>query len=294
MTQHPRQLELELNREKEKDRNHHLGGRSFYFFDFDDNVAFLSTPLYLFHRDNKSEIAISSGDFAQFHSFIGKSGTFKDYTIDYDDSVGTFRAFRDHHISDLEKLNGKKQIFIQDVAAALGFPDLAWKGPSWDCFFHATFNQRPVSVITARGHHPQTIQNGIGVFVERGFLPNQPNYLSVFPVSHKETRAKLGDSEFTDSVASLKQKAIRASVQKALQIYGYSAHHRFGMSDDDPKNIQLVLEEMMRLKEEYPEMSFFIVETQKGEYLKKEVLLQHNYREKKVAQRPEQITLFES
>lgn len=291
--QTPRQLELELIREREKDRNHHLGGRSFYFFDFDDNVAFLSTPLYLFHSDTKAEIAISSGDFAQFHSSIGQSGAFKDYTVDYDDTVGTFRAFRDHQISELEKMNGRKQIFVQDIAAALGFPDLAWKGPSWDCFYHATFNQRPVSVITARGHHPETITEGIREFVDRGFLPNHPNYLSVFPVSHKETRTQLGDHGFVESVASLKQKAIRASVQKALKVYGYSPHHRFGMSDDDPKNIQLVLEEMMRLKEEYPEMSFFIVETQKGEYIKKEVLLQHNYQEKKISAPAKQAVLFE-
>lgn len=295
MSQQPlRQLELNVERQRERDRNHHLGGRSFYFFDFDDNVAFLSTPLYLFHNDGEAEIAISSGDFAQFHSTIGQHGPFKDYKINYDDAVGTFRAFRDHSISDLEKLVGRKQIFIQDVGAALGYPDLAWKGPSWDCFYHATFNQRPVSLITARGHHPETIVAGVDVFVEKGFLPARPNYLSVFPVSHKETRVQLGDGELKESVAALKQKAIRASVEKALDLYGDSPHHRFGMSDDDPKNVQLILEEMMRLKEEYPQMSFFIIETQKGEYVKKEVLLRHDYHEQKLNSSQEQIALFES
>ena len=102
-----------------------------------------------------------------------------------------------------------------------------------------------------------------------------PNYLSLFPVSHKQTRAILGDSDFTKSVAELKQAAIRASVMMAIQTYGYSPHHRFGMSDDDPKNIQLIMEEMKRIKTTYPEMSFFMIETHEGSFVKHEIGLTH-------------------
>nr|BFD67974.1 hypothetical protein HAGR004_29960 [Bdellovibrio sp. HAGR004] len=267
------QLELGINRPKEKDRNFHLGGRSFYFFDFDDNIAFLTTPLILFHKKDRSEVQISSGDFAQYHQSIGESGPFADYQIDFCDATGTFRNFRDVHLDELEKMNGKKQIFVQDVAAALGFPDFQWKGPSWECFYHAAFNQRPLSVITARGHHPETLKDGIRVFVQNKVLPLEPNYLSVYPVSHKETRVLLGDSDFKAGTAELKQRAIRASVEQAIETYGYNAHHRFGMSDDDPKNIQLIVEEMTRLKARYPEMSFFMIETQHGSFIKHEVKL---------------------
>lgn len=266
------QLELGIQRPRELDRNYHLGGRSFYFFDFDDNIAFLSTPLILFHRENKSELIITSGDFAQFHHHIGVSGPYAEYLVDYDDSKGTFRNFRDHDTAELEKLEGKKQqIFVKDIADALGFPDFQWKGPSWECFYHATFNQRPVSLITARGHHPETIKEGIQLFVRDRLLPHEPNYLSLFPVNHRPTRAFLGDPDLKESTAALKQRAIRASVEQAIENYGYSAHHRFGMSDDDPKNIQLIFEEMRRLKSVYPEMSFFMIETQNGNFIKHEV-----------------------
>ncbi|WP_374078305.1 hypothetical protein [Bdellovibrio bacteriovorus] len=267
------QLELGINRSPEKDRNFHLGGRSFYFFDFDDNIAFLTTPLILFHKNDRQEVQISSGDFAQYHQSIGKSGLYADYEMDFCDVTGTFRNFRDVQIDEVEKLQGKKQIFVQDVAAVLGFPDFEWKGPSWECFYHAAFNQRPVSVITARGHHPETLKEGIRVFVQNKVLPLEPNYLSVYPVSHKETRVELGDSEFKQGTAELKQRAIRASVEKAIELYGYNAHHRFGMSDDDPKNIQLIVEEMTRLKARFPEMSFFMIETQHGSFIKHEVKL---------------------
>lgn len=265
------QLDLGINRTPERDRNFHLGGRSFYFFDFDDNIAFLTTPLILFHKENRSEVMISSGDFAQYHQSIGKSGPYAEYEMDFCDVTGTFRNFRDLNLSDIEKLQGKKQIFVQDVAEALGFPDFQWKGPSWECFYHATFNQRPLSVITARGHHPDTLKEGIRVFVQNRLLPLEPNYLSLYPVSHKPTRVALGDVDLTQGTAELKQRAIRASVEKAIEIYGFNAHHRFGMSDDDPKNIQLIAEEMARLKSRFPEMSFFLIETQHGNFIKHEV-----------------------
>lgn len=285
------QLELSIERAKELDRNFHLGGRSFYFFDFDDNVAFLTTPLILFHKETGAELHLSSGAWAQEHARIGVSGPYADYEIRWDDGTGTFRCFRDHHPNELERLGMKRQIFVEDVAVALGFSDLQWKGPSWSCFYHATFNQRPVSVITARGHDPSTIKSGVKLIVESGHLPMEPNYLSVFPVSHKETRRQLGDVELCLPTAELKQMAIRASVEMALKVYGYSPHHRFGMSDDDPRNIQLITEEMSRLKATYPEMSFFMIETQNGDFVKHEITLS-GVLGKRLESLSEQIKLF--
>lgn len=265
------QLELPIERELTDDRNAEKGGRSFYFFDFDDNVAFLSTPTFIFHKKTRAEVRLSSGEFAQVHRHVGKLGPYADYEIDLCDRTGTFRHFRDQDISALEKLSGRKQMFVQDLASALGFPDVQWKGPSWSCFYHATLNQRPVSVITARGHSRDTIKDGIKVLVEKGYLPYEPNYLSIYPVTSLEARTELGDPEGKLSVAALKKLAIRASVEKAIERYGDSPFHRFGMSDDDPHNIELIVEIMRELKSEHPQMSFFVIETQNGRFVKWEV-----------------------
>ncbi|MBC7371405.1 MAG: hypothetical protein H7326_07570 [Bdellovibrionaceae bacterium] len=285
------QLELGIQRHPEKDRNFHLGGRSFYFFDFDDNIAFLSTPLVLFHKSTGQEHAVTSGEYAKIHPYIGISGAYADFEIRLDDETGTYRNFRDRHIDELEKIEGKSQIFVQDLAHALGFADVQWKGPSWQCFYHATFNRRPISVITARGHDPETLKEGIRLFVIKQFLPHEPNYLSVFPVSHRATREILGDHQMVLSPAELKQKAIRASVEKAIEVYGQSPHHRFGMSDDDPKNIQLILQEMTRLKADYPDMSFFMIETHDGNFVKNEVTA--NGTESRVLESVPQLNLFD-
>ena len=265
------QLEIGHTRLREADRNYHLGGRSFYFFDFDDNIAFLTTPMVLFHKKTGEEFLISSGEWAQFHSTIGVSGPYADYEIDFGEPNGSFRHFRDFSDAELERLNLTDQSFVRDVKKILSEADILWKGPSWDCFYHAVFNERPIAVITARGHHPETFKKGISQFVSRGYLPMQPNYLSILPVSHTATRQALGDEQLVLSTSALKQKAMRSSVEKAIQVYGYSPHHRFGMSDDDPKNIQSIFEEMRRLKIDYPEMSFFMIETHGGNFVKHEV-----------------------
>lgn len=283
------QLELQLGREREPDRNYQYGGRSFYFFDFDDNIAFLSTPTFIFHKDSGQELKLSSGLFAKYSSEIGKRGVYKDYRIDYSEEAGTFRCFRDRDISAVEHWFGRRQRFVQDLIAALGHPDYDWKGPSWTCFYHAVFNQRPTSLITARGHHPETVKDGVRVLVEEGLLPQEPNYLSLYPVSHPEVKREMGMA-FDTPIAQLKQAAIRASVEKAIRVYGNNPYHRFGMSDDDPQNIKLITEEMARLKGAYPEMSFYVIETHNGKFIKHEVFADHV--EDRVLPREDQLKLF--
>lgn len=265
------QLEIGNTRLREADRNYHLGGRSFYFFDFDDNIAFLTTPMVLFHKETNDEFLMSSGEWAQAQSQIGVSGPYADYEIRFEEPNGSFRHFRDLNHDELSRFGHTQQAFVRDIQKILAEPDVLWKGPSWDCFYHAVFNERPVSVITARGHAPETFKAGVAEFVAKGFLPMAPNYLSIYPVSHLQTRQALGDAAYQMSTSALKQKAIRASVLQAIEVYGYSDHHRFGMSDDDPKNIQSIFEEMRRLKKEFPEMCFFMIETHQGNFVKHEI-----------------------
>ena len=271
------QLELGIKRPKEQDRNFHKGGRSFYFFDFDDNVLNLLTPIVLTRspgapKELPNEVSITSAEFAKNHAFIGISGKFENYFIDYSDERGSFRNFRDSQLLEIERLSERSLGFEKDFLEAISAPPHIWKGPSWDCFYHAVFNNRPLSVITARGHAPNTIRRGIALLNKYGHIPSLPNYLSIYPVNHPDTRKALGHSD-SASVPEIKKSAIRTSVQEALRTYGYNPHHRFGMSDDDPKNIELILEAMSELKKDYPEMSFFVFDTKEGGFIKNEVFL---------------------
>ncbi len=285
----PGQLELEIRREPEPDRNLDRGGRSFYFFDFDDNVLFLTTRIYLFNKVSGDQLAVSTGEFARWGHVVGKQGPFKDFEIRFDDQTGSFRRFRDIDMETLKKLS-VKQPFIEDLAHALGQADFTWKGPSWHTFYHASFNSRPLSVITARGHNVEIIKEGVRLLVREGHLSAEPNYLSIYPVSNPAMRKELGDLEFKFSTAELKRRAIMASVEKAMLVYGYNPHHRFGMSDDDPKNIELIAEAMTRMKEKYPQNSFFIIDTHQERYIKQEILV--NRIQSEYVEGPSQLDLF--
>jgi hypothetical protein len=97
--------------------------------------------------------------------------------------------------------------------------------------------------------------------------------------------------EGSESIPHLKQKALRASVEYALKVYGNSPHHRFGMSDDDPRNIEWITAEMKELKKEYPQMSFFIISTHGEQMLKSEILVDRV--EDKILKAEAQLTLFD-
>ena len=152
-----------------------------------------------------------------------------------------------------------------------------------------------MSVITARGHHSETIQKGIELLVKTGHLPHNPNFLSIYPVTNPEIRCnELEDPELKASVADLKRAAIRNSVEKALEVYGESPFHRFGMSDDDPKNVELITEEMKCLKRKYPEMAFYVIQTFEDSFIKTEVLETRTKNSTKGAAKdlPEQLDLL--
>jgi hypothetical protein len=256
----------------EPDRNFDKGGRSFYFFDFDDNVIHLQTKIVLYHKRSGEELQVSTTEYALAHPLLGKSGSpWEDFTVRFDPAVETsFRNFRE---VPKETLGGRPQPLIADMLAALQHPFLEWRGPSWDFFVHAVNNNRPIAIITARGHHPHTIRRAINILVESRDLLANPNYLSVYPVSHPESRLHLGDSEQRWTTIELKKAAIKAAVADAFACYGENPHHRFGMSDDDPANIAVIREAMIELKKLYPENAFFVFNTHGRRLVREEVLL---------------------
>ena len=247
--------------------------KSFYFFDFDDNILFLPTPIIIFKKDTGEEKYLSSSQWAKHHDTIGKQGPFKDYFLEYNDQTGSFRYFRDQKLNFMDKVVRKQQFFISDIEKALKLSNRHWQAPSWNFFYHATSKQRPISIITARGHQRETLKKGIQLLIQKGHLPCPPNYLSLYPVANPQIRTReLGDLNLTQSIAQLKKQALFESVKKAIELYGHNPYHRFGMSDDDPKNIELITEEMKNLKRLYPEMGFFIIQTLKDNSIKTEVL----------------------
>jgi hypothetical protein len=115
----------------------------YYAFDWDDNLMFMPTKIIL--QDSKgAEVPMSTEDYAQYRHVIGKEPfNYKGYEIvGYADSP--YRNFRKE---------GDKQFKIDSMKAK--------PGPAWSDFIEAINNGSIFSIITARGHHPDTIKDAI-------------------------------------------------------------------------------------------------------------------------------------
>ncbi len=239
---------------------------SFYFFDFDDNIMFLATSIYILNTETEKTEPVSTREFAKIHPLLGQPGKWEDYAL-FD---GSYCSFRD--IPEEASRAGRKQYFVEDIEKAVESDDQSWRGPSWDLFVYACEKRRPISIVTARGHDPETMKAGMRVLVDKGLIPREPNYLTIFPVGNDRVRREqLDDPNLQKTTPGLKKIAIKKSVQRALERYGSEPEHCFGMSDDDPQNVSLIIRAMCECKKEHLDKRFFVINTRMGENVKLEV-----------------------
>jgi len=235
---------------------------SFYFFDIDENILHLPTKVHLLNTVTGEEKTMSQREFEGIRAYLGVAGDWEDWAAPPD------RAFRE--FADGKDRNGEEYL-LRDIRRALQAGE-GWKGPSWDIFRYAVLRKRPIAFVTARQHSSETIKAGIALLKEAGELPEDPLYVAVFGVSNPEVRTELGAHLTT---AGLKRKAIRMCVERGLDAYGRDLPHSFGMSDDDPKNVDLITSAMLECKMEYPEKRFFVISTNRRQHVKLEVFPPH-------------------
>lgn len=113
----------------------------YYAFDWDDNLMYMPTKIYL-KDENGNSVGMSTEDFAEYRSDVGKEPfKYEGHTIvDFDDEP--FRNFR---------VTGDKQ-FLNDAMKAP-------TGPAWDDFVEAVNNGSIFAIVTARGHTPSVLKN---------------------------------------------------------------------------------------------------------------------------------------
>ncbi|MEY9230997.1 catechol 2,3-dioxygenase-like lactoylglutathione lyase family enzyme [Bradyrhizobium japonicum] len=238
------------------------GSLSFYFFDIDDNLLFLPTNLYLWNAERQIEMPISSGEFAAIQNDLSKRGKWQAWATRREE---TYRDFRDS-----PGVSEKDQPFIKDLLTAMA-GQKPWQGPAWPLLVHAAEKERPIAIVTARGHEPKTIEAGLDVLVAHKLLSKVPPILGIYTVNNPGVRARLGAADPNMTVPSIKKLAIKDAVKNALAEYGETPPHRFGMSDDDPNNVVLAISAMRDCKAKYPDKRFFVINTNHDEYVKLEI-----------------------
>ena len=123
----------------------------YYAFDWDDNIVHMPTKIMVKTEDG-DEVGMSTDDFAEHRHNLGK----KPFQYKGDTIVGfgeePFKNFR---------TKGDK-VFLIDAMRAK-------EGPAFGDFREAINNGSIFSIITARGHHPETLKQAVYNYIVSGF-----------------------------------------------------------------------------------------------------------------------------
>ena len=251
-----------------------------YVFDWDDNILYMSTKILMDKKDGDKwvPVNVTTSEYSNIRLDIN-------YKLRDDNPMVAFLGFNDN------------EAFIRDVKEAIHHEKFA---PSFDKFKEALINSNPFAINTARGHSPDTIKEGVKIFIEmvltdkekskmvknirktinltKGLDDNQSIDLYLddmgeyYPVSSKEFGKKFG-VEVHGSAASpeeAKKVAIEHFINKVFDNMDNLINSGYkkmsvGFSDDDVGNIRAVEEFIEEeLNKLYPELHFVIYDTSAG------------------------------
>ena len=230
----------------------------YYAFDWDDNLMFMPTKIYLLDDDGE-EVGMGTEDFAEYRTQIGKEPfEYEGFTI-VNFAPDPFRDFR---------VTGDGK-FLKDVMSAELATDAAWPD-----FVEAINNGSLFSIITARGHRPSTLMMGVKKLIDsnRGGIDSDSLYDSLkemrinsgenpadketeimkylkmnryYPVSYGEGSATNPEEAKITAMNRFKQyvqgQAEKLNLRLSKKIEN-EIRNKFipmiGFSDDDPRNIK--------------------------------------------------------
>ncbi|MGE4232635.1 MAG: hypothetical protein AB7F43_04825 [Bacteriovoracia bacterium] len=127
-------------------------------FDWDDNVMVMPTQIYVFEKNTRKEVAVSTGKFAKIRSQIGVAGTdWENFYVDSDPHFGSFRRFRE--------APGDANFFLEDIVFNIeNVKEEVWMGPSFWALVQALSTPegaKRTTIITARGQPREEILDGL-------------------------------------------------------------------------------------------------------------------------------------
>lgn len=271
-----------------------VAGRDFkyYIFDWDDNILFMPTSIRLEQRQPDGSWAPHKVSTALF-SVVRRDRV--NYRPPNNDWQQAFVEFQD------EKRDGGGR-FLDDTAHALQeiLDGKRKKPPSFDTFKKTLVEGRLFAIVTARGHSPAVLREGVRLFIDRVLSPSERalmlinlrgyrycfdglrvfgsdageldyyldlNRYHAVTSSHFNERFA-SDSPAIDSQESRKQFAIRDFIDHIVHIMqrtGIDALKRpisVGFSDDDPANIRAVEGYIQQeLVRHFPTIKFCVYDT---------------------------------
>ena len=119
----------------------------YYAFDWDDNIVYMPTQIIVL-TENDDEIGMSTEDFAEHRHKIGVEPFYYKGTTVVGFAKDSFKFFKEM---------GDKRFVIDSM--------LAKPGPSWNDFVECINGGSIFAIITARGHNPSALREGVYNFI---------------------------------------------------------------------------------------------------------------------------------
>ena len=184
----------------------------YYAFDWDDNIVHMPTKIMVKSEDG-DEVGMSTDDFAEHRHHLGKEPfEYKGETI-----VGfaedPFRNFR---------TAGDKDFLIDAMRAK--------EGPAFDDFREAINNGSVFSIITARGHNPNTLKQAVYNYIINDYNGiNKEELLK----NLKKYRSFSGEDEMSE--------AIDGHSMRGFSWLSYGRYDKARFSDEEKIEIEELL-----------------------------------------------------
>lgn len=215
------------------------GQTASYAFDFDGNIAWLDTHIYVRPRGGGPFSALSQKQWALHGADVGKRGRYRNFEVDDDERTGSFREFRD-------LATPRRNVIRKHLLAALAKPPAQWQGLSFSAFVQALSNPetaRKTTIITARGHSPARVREALRELQRRGYIEYLPPLENIFPVTWSGTRLAGSPAERKTAIMSMLLDEVQATRlgRRALPVItpdgqGRRPMHLWGFSDDTYEN----------------------------------------------------------
>ena len=228
----------------------------YYAFDWDDNIVSMPTKIILKDEDG-DEVGMSTEDFATYREEIGKEPIEVEGHTIVGFAEDAYKWFG---------VKGDKQ-FIVDAM-------MAKPGPAWPDFVEAINNGSIFSIVTARGHTPSVLKEGVYNYIvsntngidsnelvrnlekyrdladeenvsKREMIREYLDLCRFYPVTYGEGSATNPEQgkinalkEFVEYVKAMSQHIQKKAFLKN-KINNYFVP-KIGFSDDDLKNVEVV------------------------------------------------------
>ncbi|MCL1909384.1 MAG: hypothetical protein FWG05_00440 [Kiritimatiellaeota bacterium] len=264
----------------------------YYIFDWDDNILRMPTFIHL-------ERLTPEGAWEPFPVSTSAFAVARNDTVKFRPPGGNwenaFREFRDFPGEDESK-------FLKDARAAMDavLSGAAKPAPSFEAFKRALVEGRIFAIVTARGHKSETLRAGVRLFIRRMMSPaerdemmlNLRGYVACYEgiavnnsIDDDEVFERYLDMnryhavtspEFISFINSVEMPdSDRSEIRKRFAItdfleYLFAMVRRVGMrknisvgfSDDDPGNVQAVMEFIREnLAAQFPSVRFVVYDT---------------------------------